>query len=662
LAKERQAKAATDRSVCSDPGLAHPAEMSRFLSETSNQGSAKKKEALKSALKKPKNNKEYQVSVHDFLSVDKGDDRPFLYNSDDEDDASLPPLCPRELDSDDEDDEVVTRVQYRVSNHQARSNHGALVDRGANGGIAGSDVRVIAEVPGLTVDVTGIDNHQMSSLKIVTAGGVTKTQRGNIIVILNQYAYTGRGKTIHSCGQIEWHKNEVHEKSMRVRGGLQHIHTVDGYFIPIDIYNGLPYAPMRPYTDEEWDTLPHVILTGDTLWDPSVLDNTISTTQDWYDGISDLKEGLVSSPFDHRGNYLGREANFSENMEFLKDMNGSGTILINRCERFVFDTNLDHDLDPDATMNLEVNKHERALNDVDYAALRPYFLNTSQETMEKTLQATTQFGRNCISGSTIRNTIKSPFPACNVLRRNEPVATDTVFSDTAAVDNGSFYAQFFVGRNSCVTDVYSMRAEKQFVNTLEDNIRKRGAMDTLLSDSARLEISERVKDILRALVINDWQSEPHYQHQNFAERKYRDVKAAVNWVLNSTGAPDDTWFLCLQYVCYVMNHTALKSIKWRTPLEVLNGVTPDISVIKDTFRFWDHVYILRYESGSEASRRTFPSKSNEISARFVGFSENVGHSHTFKVLTDDTKKILHRSRLRRADHDPNLCLNQGETP
>ena len=32
---------------------------------------------------------------------------------------------------------------------------------------------------------------------------------------------------------------------------------------------------------------------------------------------------------------------------------------------------------------------------------------------------------------------KSPFPALNVSRRNEPVATDTVYSDTPAINNGS---------------------------------------------------------------------------------------------------------------------------------------------------------------------------------------------------------------------------------
>ena len=63
-----------------------------------------------------------------------------------------------------------------------------------------------------------------------------------------------------------------------------------------------------------------------------------------------------------------------------------------------------------------------------------------------------------------------------------------------------------------MTDVYSMKSQKQFINTLENNIRKRGAMNKLISNIAQVEISNCAKDILHALFINDWQSEPHRKH------------------------------------------------------------------------------------------------------------------------------------------------------
>ncbi len=99
---------------------------------------------------------------------------------------------------------------------------------------------------------------------------------------------------------------------------------------------------------------------------------------------------------------------------------------------------------------------------------------------------------------------RSRFPALNVARRHQAVATDTVYSDTKAIDDGSTCAQIFIGRETMFADAYGMKTDKEFVNTIEDNIRRRGAMDKLISDQAKAEISRRVLDILRAYCIDDW--------------------------------------------------------------------------------------------------------------------------------------------------------------
>ena len=78
-------------------------------------------------------------------------------------------------------------------------------------------------------------------------------------------------------------------------------------------------------------------------------------------------------------------------------------------------------------------------------------------------------------------------------------------------------AQSFVGKRTLVTDVYPLKSQKQFVNTLEDNIRFRGAMTKLISDYAKVEISNKVKDILRMYHSSSRNSEPFHQNQNPAE-------------------------------------------------------------------------------------------------------------------------------------------------
>ena len=162
-------------------------------------------------------------------------------------------------------------MQYNVASYSTSTCKGALVDRGANGSIAGEDVRIISTDPIRQVDVQGIDNHQVVNIPIVTAGAVINTQKGEVIAIMHQYAYIGKGKTIHSCGQMEMHQQTVYDKSKKV-GGKQRIETQDGYVIPLNIRSGLLYMTMHPYTDREWHDLPHVFLTADLEWNPSVLD------------------------------------------------------------------------------------------------------------------------------------------------------------------------------------------------------------------------------------------------------------------------------------------------------------------------------------------------------------------------------------------------------
>ena len=111
--------------------------------------------------------------------------------------------------------------------------------------------------------------------------------------------------------------------------------------------------------------------------------------------------------------------------------------------------------------------------------------------------------------------LKSRNPALNISRRHQPVATDTIFSDTPAVDSGVKQTQVFV--YTLVADAYPMKSRKQFINTPEDNVRRRGAMDKLLSDSAKTKISNKVMYNLRAYHISNWHSEPYHWNQNPAE-------------------------------------------------------------------------------------------------------------------------------------------------
>jgi hypothetical protein len=229
----------------------------------------------------------------------------------------------------------------------------------------------------------------------------------------------------------------------------------------------------------------------------------------------------------------------------------------------------------------------------------------------------------------------------NVARRSEDLLTDIIYSDTPTVDDGMTSAAIYSGRLSHVLDVFGMKTDAQFVNILEDIIRECGAPGRQLSYSAIVIRSSRVKDFLRALYIGQWTSKPYQQNQNVVERHYQTAKRLTYLLLDRSGCPASCWLLCLQYVCTVLNCTACKSLNWEAPLSVLLGITVDISLLL-RFHWWYQPVFYAVDDVS------FPSLSHEAMGYFVGISTNMGHTMTFKVLTEDTHKDIVRSQVRPA--------------
>ena len=120
--------------------------------------------------------------------------------------------------TDDDDDSIVpendpseANVHYRVSAPKfARCNDHGLIDRGANGGVGGNDcVWIGVPTPARYVSITGIDNHQIPEVPIGTVGAYTRSNRGPVILIFHETAYTGNNKYIVSSTKLEHYNNRV---------------------------------------------------------------------------------------------------------------------------------------------------------------------------------------------------------------------------------------------------------------------------------------------------------------------------------------------------------------------------------------------------------------------------------------------------------------------
>ena len=291
---------------------------------------------------------------------------------------------------------------------------------------------------------------------------------------------------------------------------------------------------------------------------------------------------------------------------------------------------------------IETGPYLGKLKEEDYERLRMNFCGAPTEVVKQTFKNTTQLGRlGAVKGLKLWKRHKAPNPALNVSRRNEPVATDTIYGPGCpAVDNGSTAAQFFVGRKSGFCAVEGLgKSDKRYPTALLNHIRRYGAMDQIVSDNARAQIGKRVEEILNILQIKDWTSEPHNKNLNFAERVWQIAKRKTEHTLNFSDAPAFVWLLALEYVCFVQNHTAHERLGGRTPTEWLLGYTPDITVLL-CFVFWEPVYYAVNEG-------SFPSDPQEALGRFVGIADSVGAAVTFKILTEDMK-VITRSVVRTA--------------
>ena len=123
----------------------------------------------------------------------------------------------RDISSHDSSRQIQTHQRYVFARVNQSNHH--LIDRGANGGLAGADMRVIHTTP-RKINIVVIDDHELTGLNVVTAAALLDTQKGPIIGVFHEYAHLGKGRSIHAAGQMEWFNCQVDDRS-KIVGGAQ---------------------------------------------------------------------------------------------------------------------------------------------------------------------------------------------------------------------------------------------------------------------------------------------------------------------------------------------------------------------------------------------------------------------------------------------------------
>ena len=196
--------------------------------------------------------------------------------------------------------------------------------------MTGSDVRVLS-TSSRKCTVTGIDSHEIPGLALVQCAALVQTYHGMVNLIMNEYAFYGRGHSIHSSGQIEWYTNTVDDKSVHI-GHQQRIVTIDGYSMPLVRKGGLMHLQLQGIpADQDLQNYPSVHLTSPHEWDPSVLDYEHPENNGEPDWAIDPNENFQFDPnFDEFGDYVNRSLSILDILDGTPKISPIHNLLVNK--------------------------------------------------------------------------------------------------------------------------------------------------------------------------------------------------------------------------------------------------------------------------------------------------------------------------------------------
>ena len=308
----------------------------------------------------------------------------------------------------------INHVSYCITtqDHQAPYPD-ALMDSGANGGMAGFDTCLLATVPHANVNITGTGRDILQRLPLVQCVSVVDTiDEGPIILILSQYAHKPNAKTIHSKSQVEHFRGIVYN-SVLSSGGQQMVVTHEGYAIPLHVHERLHYIDMRAASDDELNTLPHIFLTTDAPWNPSIMD------EEFFVNHQDFVLDIPAIQQCHEGHDPHVDSFGAMHSVSLAP---SDTPIMKACHEATVE---------DLTVLSQKMQHH--LPDLD--ALLPNFRWASKDWIHTTLEKTTQH-YHADKHVPMGKHFHTRFPAVNIRHLPKWYSTDTFISDLPACDDG----------------------------------------------------------------------------------------------------------------------------------------------------------------------------------------------------------------------------------
>ena len=484
-----------------------------------------------------------------------------------------------------------------------------VLDSGCDQAMLGANWRIVAKHDLYVMDNEGNKKQLVDAIATVISP-VGARERIGVIRVNHAMFYPGRQESLLPPDQMRWHGLTVDDVAL-VHGGRQHI--LGQTFTINLLWDGKTVFFIHTLSKDSDRTLPKSELTSSLPYRPRdyASQTVVQQALAKVDTIEQLSENMEKELFSSDSLYLKPSAN------------------------------------SDLPMFTSVSTRRNYLWDATSHVWKAHQLEewkkrlccANDESVKKTFLATTQLVPSVQHENETypKDAHISRFPMLSCRRLKEDAYVDVVNHE---VGKSKFYSLLIRCGKSKIVALYPLGRDQKAGKTLEylyEFCRDFGIPRTIISDYAQnLSKSEAWKRFTRLLLVKLKSSEPHKHNQNTAERAWQDIKRRGHYLEQKSGIPTDKKFALYKHICDCHNHTALASLNWRTPMEALDGETPDISVFR--FYFWEPVWYLKGPA-------KFPER-KWLKGRFQGIAWSTGDQMCYEICPDDDdvkKTVVHRS-------------------
>ena len=397
----------------------------------------------------------------------------------------------------------------------------------------------------------------------------------------------------------------------------------DPYVIPLSLHGVSSTFPTRKPTVEEYETLPHIVLTSE---DP---------TYDPHDPSLARHEEALAKAVLETGDRIGAlpPRRLCSVSKTLLDASGS-----DRVQLALKQISTAHD---DAALCDTMQANISTVRSASAGPqLTPQVLATNWgidvRTAARTVQATTQRGIRTVLHPTLSRRFRTNDRQLRYRRLPIDCFTDTLFSNTTSRRNNKCAQIFATPDGWC--RAFPMAKKSQAHEGLSLLLQREGAPNTMIMDGAKEQVMGMFRRKCREAGVHVKQTEPYTPWSNAAESAIRELKKGVGRQMVRSKAPKRLWDDCLEREAYVRSLTAhdIYRLDGQVPETLVSGETADISPFA-TFKWYEWVLF-------RDTSVTYPDDTM-ILGRDLGPAIDIGPAMTRKVLKANGK-VVYRSTVR----------------